>query len=54
VAGVPLDTVVDAVLEPVAARLAVAVERGRLTPDEADSILTRLGARLTDRFSAPR
>jgi hypothetical protein len=51
--GVALDDIVAAVLQPVVERLDTAVDKGRLTRDEADAIVTRLTDALTSRFSNP-
>ncbi|NJN67136.1 MAG: hypothetical protein HC884_10710 [Chloroflexaceae bacterium] len=49
--GVDLDTVVDAVLAEVEARLDTQVEAGRLTQDEADERLTEARERITEQMS---
>jgi hypothetical protein len=51
--GVPVDTLVDALVAAERERLAAAVEDGRLTQDEADERLADLEARITERVSEP-
>jgi uncharacterized protein (DUF433 family) len=51
--GVALEDIVDAILEPVAERLAQAVADGRMTQDEADEKLAKMRANLIERMSEP-
>ncbi|TFV92930.1 hypothetical protein E4P40_00650 [Blastococcus sp. CT_GayMR20] len=50
--GVEVDTLVDALVEAQQARIAEAVEDGRLTQEEADERLADLEERVTDRVNS--